>query len=125
MNEELKVQGAGSADKAKLAVAVMLALGGIVAFYALGDAPAWQRWLAVIAGLVLGAGALALSAYGRAIWQFVFESRVELRKIVWPTQRETLMTTAVVFVFVAVGGGFFWVVDLVLARLTRYLTGQG
>ena len=125
MNEELKVQNAGAADKAKLVVAVVLALGGIVAFYALGDAPAWQRWLAVVAGLVLGAGAVALSAYGRAIWQFVFESRVELRKIVWPNQRETLMTTAVVFVFVAVGGGFFWVVDLLLAWATRHLTGQG
>jgi len=125
VNEELKVQDAGSADKAKLAVAVVLALGGIVAFYTLDDAPAWQRWLAVVAGLLLGAGALAWSAYGRAIWQFVFESRVELRKIVWPTQRETLMTTVVVFAFVAIGGGFFWVVDLLLAWATRHLTGQG
>ena len=125
MNEELKVQDAGGADKAKLVGAVVLALAGIVAFYALGDAPAWQRWLAVIAGLALGAGVLAWSAYGRAIRQFVFESRVELRKIVWPTQRETLMTTVVVFAFVAIGGGFFWLVDLVLAWATRRLTGQG
>ena len=125
MNEEAKVQAPAAADKAKLGIAVLLALGGIVAFYVLGDAPAWQRWGVVVLGLVLAAAVLAASRYGRAIWQFVLDSRVELRKIVWPTQRETGMTTLVVFAFVVIGGVFFWFVDLVLAWATKHLTGQG
>ncbi len=78
----------------------------------------WQalRW---------GAGALATSAYGRAAIRFVLDSRVELRKIVWPEWRETRLTTLVVFIFVIVGGAFFWLVDLILAWATRHLTGQG
>ena len=125
MTDELKVRNAGGADVARLVVAVVLAVGGIVAFYTLDSVPVWARWLAVVAGLVLGVGVVATSAYGKAVHQFVLDSRVELRKIVWPSRRETGMTTLVVFGFVILGGGFFWIVDLILAWATRHLTGQG
>ncbi len=125
MTDELKVQNAGGADVARLVVAVVLAVAGIVAFYTLDAAPVWARWLAVVAGLVLGVAVVVTSAYGKAVHQFVLDSRVELRKIVWPSRRETGMTTLVVFGFVVLGGGFFWIVDLILAWATRHLTGQG
>ena len=125
MTDELKVQNAGGADKARLVAAVVLVVAGIVAFYTFDSAPLWQRWLAVVAGLVLGVASVATSVYGKAVVQFVTDARVELRKIVWPTRRETGMTTAVVFGFVVLGGVFFWIVDLILAWATRHLTGQG
>ena len=65
------------------------------------------------------------SQYGRGFWQFVLDSRVELRKIVWPNRQETGMTTLVVFGFVIVAGLFFWVLDLGLAWATKALSGQG
>jgi len=125
VTDELKVRNAGGSDVLRLVVGVVLVLAGIVAFYWQDSAPVWERWAAVVAGLVLGIGVVATSAYGRAVTQFVLDSRVELRKIVWPAQRETGMTTLVVFAFVIIGGGFFWVVDLVLAWATKHLTGQG
>ena len=125
MTDEIKVPGAGALDKVKATLAVLLVLGGIVAFYVLSAQPAWQRWLIVVGSLVLAAGALAWSAYGRGLWQFVLDSRVELRKIVWPNREETLRTTAIVFAFVGVAGVFFWLVDLALAAATRFLSGQG
>ena len=125
MNDEIKVQAAGSTDKAKLVVSILLLLGGIAAYYVLTDQPIWQRWLAVVAGVVLAAVIVATSQYGRDLRQFVLDARIELRKIVWPTRRETGMTTLVVFVFVFVSGVFFYLVDLALAWATRHLTGQG
>jgi preprotein translocase subunit SecE len=125
VNEDLKVQNAGGADKVRLGLAILLVIAGIAAFYVLDTAPTWERWLAVVAGLVLGVGVVITSAYGRGVIQFVLDSRVELRKIVWPERRETGVTTAVVFAFVVIGGLFFWVVDLALAWATRHLTGQG
>ena len=125
MTDELKVQNAGGADVARLVMAVVLVVAGIVAFYALDSAPVWERWLTVVAGLALGFAVVATSAYGKAVYQFVLDSRVELRKIVWPSRRETGMTTLVVFAFVIIGGAFFWIVDLILAWATRHLTGQG
>jgi preprotein translocase subunit SecE len=126
MNEAVPDHSAGgAADSAKLAVAIVLLLGGIVAFYALHAQPDWQRWLAVVAGVALGIVVFGLSQRGREFFEFVIESRVELRKVVWPTRQETGMTTLAVFVFVIVAGTFFWVLDVFLSWATRMLTGQG
>jgi preprotein translocase subunit SecE len=124
VTEDIKVQAPDTSDKAKLTVACLLVVAGIVAFYAL-DVSVWLRWGAVAAGLVLGSVVVALSRYGTALKQFWVDSRVELRKIVWPSRNETGMTTLVVFVFVIASGVFFWLLDLVLAWATRAFTGQG
>jgi len=125
MSEDIRNQDAGTAEKAKLTAAILIAVAGVVTYYALAGQPGWLRWLAVVGGLALGVAVFAWSQYGRDFWQFVQESRVELRKVVWPTRQETGMTTLVVFVFVVVMGLFFWLLDLVLAWATRALTGQG
>jgi preprotein translocase subunit SecE len=124
MTEQIKT-GVEASDKAKLAASILLVLGGVVAYYVLADQPSWQRWLAVVGGLVLAIAVFIWSQYGRSFWQFVLDSRIELRKIVWPNRQETGMTTLVVIAFVVVAGIFFWLVDLGLAWATRALSGQG
>jgi preprotein translocase subunit SecE len=125
MTDEIKVQDAGTADKAKLYAAILIVIAGVVGYYYLASQPNWVRWLPVLASLGLAALVVAFSVYGRAFREFVTQARVELRKIVWPARNETLMTTAVVFGFVIVFGVFFWLLDLVLAWATKTLTGQG
>jgi preprotein translocase subunit SecE len=122
---DTKAQDAGTADTVKLVVAILLVAGGVAGYYVLGNQAAWLRWLAVAAGIVLAAIVIALSRYGTALKQFIADSRVELRKIVWPNRQETGMTTLVVFVFLLIAGVFFWGLDLALAWATRALTGQG
>ncbi|MGB6603069.1 MAG: preprotein translocase subunit SecE [Steroidobacteraceae bacterium] len=125
MTDDTRVQDAGTADKVKLTVAILLAIAGVVGYYVLADQATWIRWAAVVAGLVLGALVVAFSTYGTEFRRFVELARIELRKIVWPTRDETIKTTAVVFGFVIIFGVFFWVLDLVLAWATKALTGQG
>jgi len=125
--DETRVPDAGTSDKVKVTVAALLVLAGVAAYYVLGNqgqAP-WIRWLAVACGIVLGAVVVAFSRYGSALRHFVADSRIELRKIVWPNRQETGMTTLVVFVFLLIAGVFFWGLDLALAWATRALTGQG
>jgi len=122
---DTKVQDAGAADTVKLVVAILLVIGGVAGYYVLGAQAAWMRWLAVAAGLILAGVVIAFSRYGTALKQFWADSRIELRKIVWPTRQETGVTTLVVMVFLVIAGLFFWGVDLVLAWATRALTGQG
>jgi len=122
---DTKAQDAGAADTVKLVVAIVLVIGGVAGYYVLSAQPAWMRWLAVAAGLVLAALVIAFSRYGTALKQFWTDSRVELRKIVWPNRQETGMTTLVVMIFLLVAGIFFWLLDLGLAWATRALTGQG
>jgi preprotein translocase subunit SecE len=52
-------------------------------------------------------------------------SRVELRKVVWPTREDTTKMTLVVVAAIIVMGLFFWLLDMMLGAITRYLTGQG
>jgi preprotein translocase subunit SecE len=125
MNEQITVHDTSVADKAKIAVTILLVLGGVVGYYVLSGQPAWLRWLAFVGGMVFGIIVFASSRQGRDFWQFMLDSRIELRKIVWPSRQETGMTTLVVFVFVIIAGVFFWLLDLVLAWATRALTGQG
>jgi preprotein translocase subunit SecE len=125
MTDEIKLQDVGTADKVKLGAAVVAVAAGVAAYYALGSQASWIRWLSVVAGIAIAAIVLALSRFGRDFSEFVVSSRVELRKIVWPNRNDALVTTGVVFAFVAISAVFFWGLDLVLAWATRALTGQG
>jgi preprotein translocase subunit SecE len=128
MNDEVKQQTAvpTGTDTAKLIAAIVLVLGGIVAYYVLKSRPeVWASWVAMFGGILLGVLVFAFSQYGRNFWQFVLESRVELRKVFWPSRQETLTTTLVVLVFVVIASIFFWLLDLGLASVTKFFTGQG
>lgn len=117
--------GSSALDTAKLIAAVAILIGGIAAFYLLGTLPIALRWVIVLASLGVGIAVALQSSQGRAFWQFVQGSRVELRKVVWPTGQETGQTTLVVVVAVLVMGVFFWLLDMLLGAVTRALTGQG
>jgi preprotein translocase subunit SecE len=114
-----------SADWLWLIVSAAVLIGGFVAFYVFKTLPASVRYLAVIAGIALSVGALVMTALGRQVWEFALGSRIELRKMVWPTVKQAQTTTAVVFVFVLVLGVFFWLVDMLLGYITRSLLGAG
>jgi len=117
--------GASALDTVKLAAAVAILLGGIAGFYLLSSYPLAVRWVIVLASLGLGILVALQSVQGRAFWDFVQGSRVELRKVVWPTRQETLQTTLVVFVAILAMGIFFWVLDWILGSVTATLTGRG
>ena len=125
MTDEIKLQEVSTADKVKLGAAIVVVAAGIAGYYVLSNGAAWQRWIAVVAGLAIAALLLAFSRYGSDFREFMASARVELRKIVWPNRQETGMTTLIVFVFVAIAGFFFWGLDLLLSWATRALTGTG
>jgi len=125
MTEQAQPGGPSALDTVKLVAAIAILVGGIAAFYVLSTYPLAVRWLIVLASLGGGIAVALQSAQGRTFAQFVQGSRVELRKIVWPTRQETLQTTLVVFVAILVMGIFFWILDWILGSVTRALTGQG
>jgi preprotein translocase subunit SecE len=101
-------------DKVKLGAAVALVALGVWGYYWLADTALVLRVLAVIAGL-LAAGAVAWwSEPGRQFALFAGESVAEVKKVVWPTRKETMQTTAAVFAFVVVMAVFLWMTDKAL-----------
>jgi preprotein translocase subunit SecE len=102
-------------DRIKLAIAVALAGAGIWAYYWLGDDTALVlRVLAVAAGLAAGAAVAWFSAPGRQFAVFAAESVAEVKKVVWPTRKETMQSAAAVFAFVVAMAIFLWVSDKTL-----------
>ena len=126
MNEPQAMNtGVGFLDASKLVLAAAALVGGVVAYYLFTEQPQVVRVLMVLGGLAAGLVLLYSSQPGRDLWTYVQSSRVELRKMVWPTRQETWRTTLVVFLFVVALGVFFWLVDMALAWGVRQVTGQG
>lgn len=103
-----------NADKAKLAAAGLLLVGGIVAYYALSKQDLWLR---VIALLVLLAAAVAVfftSEPGKSLIAYGKDSVKEVKKVVWPTRKEAGQMTGYVFAFVFVMALFLWLTDKTL-----------
>ena len=64
----------------------------------------------------------ATSGPGKTAWEFAKGSRVELRKVVWPSNKETVQVTLSVFVIVTLIALFLWGVDWILAQGVAALT---
>ena len=102
------------AEKARLAVAGLLVIGALVAFYLLTSQGAIAQWGGLVAGLVLAAVVFFTSESGKRLIGFGRESWREVKKVVWPTRKETLQTTAFVFAFSIVMALFLWLTDKTL-----------
>jgi preprotein translocase subunit SecE len=101
-------------DKIKLAAAVALVGVGIWGYYWLAESALVLRILAVVAGMLAGAAVAWFSVPGRQFAVFAGESIAEVKKVVWPTRKETMQTTAAVFAFVVVMAVFLWISDKTL-----------
>jgi preprotein translocase subunit SecE len=104
-------------DKVKLGVAVALVGAGIWGYYLLGEQALVLRVLAVMAGIALALVVAWTSEPGRQFVVFAAESVGEVKKVVWPTRKETMQTTAAVFAFVVVMAVFLWISDKTLEWL--------
>ena len=112
-------------DKAKIALAVLCVIAGLWGYYYFADAALVLRVLMVLGGLVLGGVVAYLSAPGRQFFAFAQESWQEAQRVAWPTRKETIQTTAIVFAFVVIMAVFLFTVDSTLAWIVKLITGRG
>jgi preprotein translocase subunit SecE len=106
-----------SADKAKLAAALLLVIGAIAAFYLLSKQGQIAQWGALIACLVAAVVVFMISEPGKQFVAFGRDSWREVKKVVWPTRKEAIQMTAYVFGFVVIMALFLWLTDKTLEWL--------
>ena len=99
------------ADKIKFALALLLLIAGVAGFYLLSEQATILRVLAVLAGVACSAAVAWNTEPGRVFFGFAKESASEAKKVVWPSRKETLQTTGLVFAFVVVMALFLWLTD--------------
>ena len=123
---ETKVETQKTAlDTLKLLLAGAILIGSVIGYYYYADISVVFRALGVLIALALAVVVALQSFQGQELWRFIQGSRVEMRKVVWPTREEAIQTTIAVLVFALIMGVFFWLLDLFLLWFTRVLTGQG
>lgn len=109
-NQAIETVATG-ADRAKLGIAIAIFLAGMIAYYALDKQPGYVRVAVVLGGTILAALIAWFSGPGQRFFAFAKESWAETMRVVWPTRKETMQTTMIVFAFVAIMAFFLWLVD--------------
>tara|TARA_B100001750_G_scaffold46496_1_gene34720 strand:+ start:1380 stop:1760 length:381 start_codon:yes stop_codon:yes gene_type:complete len=109
-------------DTFKMIAAVAILVFSIFSFYYFTDLSVLIRVLAIIFSVVISLLIFFKTQRGLIFWDFLQGSRVEMRKVVWPTKQETIQTTLTVFIFVLILGIFFWLLDFVLLYITTSIT---
>ncbi len=108
-----------------MTLALVLLGGGVFAFYWFADQSLLMRVLALLGITGVSVFIASQTVLGRSTWAFVGNTRTEVRKVVWPTRAETVQTTLAVLFIVVLMGIVLWLMDMVLLRAIRFLTGQG
>jgi len=124
MSVNSQVEASGF-DSVKLILAAAIVVAAILGFYYLD---AYSQLLRVIGLLVLVGLATFIvyqTAVGRAVWNFASASKVEVRKVVWPSRQETVQTTLIVFVMVLIMGVVLWLFGMMLGAILKAVTGAG
>ncbi len=99
------------ADKAKVAVAALLVVAAVVAYYYLGNLDLWKRVGALAALLIAAVVIFFTSESGKQLIAFGRDSYREVQKVVWPARNEAIQMTAYVFAFVVVMALLLWATD--------------
>ena len=124
MTAQTETSQSGVLDILKLLIAAALLVGGLYGYYFYeNDLALPLRVLLVLGGTGVGIAVAMTSTQGQRLWHFIQGSRVEIRKVIWPTRQETTQTAIAVFVFTFILALFFWALDSGLLWLTRKLVG--
>ncbi|MEJ7928879.1 preprotein translocase subunit SecE [Ramlibacter sp. AN1015] len=99
------------AEKAKLGVAALLVVAGLACFYLLGRQGPLVQWGALVLAIIAAAGVFFTAEAGKQLGAFAHDSTREVKKVVWPSRKESLQVTAYVFAFVVVMALFLWLTD--------------
>ena len=119
-------------DIVKQAFSVLFVVAGVAAFYYFSTDHTYfkevrllYRVLGLVVIVLIALGMMLTTDVGRTVWNFMLESKQEVRKVVWPTREETMRTTLLVFAMVFIVGLILWLLDMFLFWGVRLLTGQG
>jgi len=98
-------------DLALVMLAVAVLLAGVLGFSLLSERTLLVRIGILIGGLAIAIGIAWFSQSGKRFLGFAREAYEETRRVSWPSRKETINTTGIVFAFVAIMAIFLFIVD--------------
>tara|TARA_Y100000768_G_scaffold367175_1_gene330024 strand:+ start:22 stop:390 length:369 start_codon:yes stop_codon:yes gene_type:complete len=118
---ETNIEEKSSSIYLTLSIGVLLL--GMFLFYYFADVRLFYRVLGMISILVLSGFIGYQSDFGKLVYSYVTDSKVELKKVTWPTKQETTQTTLGVIFVVIVVGILLWLFDMLLGWAIGTLYG--
>jgi len=104
-------------------LSLTLLLAGIVMFYYFVDIRLFYRVLGLLFILIASSLILYQTNFGKTIYGYVIDSKIELKKVSWPTKQETTQTALGVIVIVVIIGILLWLLDMLLSWAIGTLYG--
>ena len=101
-------------DKAKLVASVLLVVAALAGYFLLAKQGPLAQWAAFLVLLALAVASFLVSEPGKQLIAFGRDAWREVKKVVWPTRKESTQMTAVVFGFVLIMALFLWLTDKTL-----------
>lgn len=113
-------------DTALLTLAAVALLGGMFAFYYFETQfNVLIRTLMLLGSLAVAVALAYQTVVGKSLWGYVVGSRIEMRKVVWPSRQESVQATLMIAVVVLVMALLLWGLDSALLWGVEKLTGRG
>ncbi len=112
----------GAVDIFKWIVTFALLAAAVVGNYLYGEWSVVIRATAVVVLVAVALGIAATTVKGKMAISFARESRMEIRKVVWPTRQETMQTTLIVLAVCIVVALALWGIDSIMVTLINFVT---
>ena len=110
-------------SKSYLILSIAVLITGMVLFYYYSDIRLFYRVVGMISIVILSAFIAYQSDFGKLVYSYVTDSKVELKKVTWPTKQETTQTTLGVIFVVIIVGILLWLFDMLLGWAVGTLYG--
>tara|TARA_B100000700_G_scaffold91646_1_gene103461 strand:- start:975 stop:1346 length:372 start_codon:yes stop_codon:yes gene_type:complete len=106
-----------------LVVSLLVLVTGVILFYYFSEVRLFYRVLGILLSIVVASSIMYQTDFGKTVFNYVSESKIELKKVTWPTKQETTQTTLGVLVIVVIIGLILWLLDMLFAWSVGTLYG--
>ena len=109
----------------RLGLSFLLLGAGLLGFYMLSEQPTVIRILSILLGVGVFIVIFRTTPQGQQAFGFLSEAITEAKKVVWPTRKETIQMTMIVFVLVVIMAIFLAFIDISFSYIINLLLGRG
>ncbi|BDW09959.1 protein translocase subunit SecE [Polynucleobacter sp. SHI8] len=117
MSEQKNLTKDASESNLVAGISIALILGSLIGYYGLATQPLMIRLGVLVGGIVIALGLVAVTPTGKRFLAYAKDSVNEVKKVVWPSRKETTQMTLIVFAFVVVMAIFLWSADKIIEWL--------
>jgi preprotein translocase subunit SecE len=117
MSEQKNLTKEPSESNLVAGISISLILGSLIGYYGLATQPMMIRLGVLIGGIAIAIGLVAVTPTGKRFIAYAKDSVNEVKKVVWPSRKETTQMTLIVFAFVVVMAIFLWSADKIIEWL--------